>query len=89
MGRKILKLNEYTTMVHGNDHTLGYFVDIVDNRYANSDLDEQGEGYLVEWSSEFNFSNNIIDLKFDDFKDPQKIIDKVNYFLYMNHITDG
>lgn len=52
-----------TTIIRGNDHILGMFVDVCDSRIAGTVHDPQGEGYLVEWSELFGFSQNKIELE--------------------------
>lgn len=54
------KLYPYTDHVTGNDHAIGKFIDITDRRYAGCPDDEQGEGYILEWSQLFGFTTNLI-----------------------------
>lgn len=81
MSRKTINLNENITVAFGNDHMLGQFIDIMDRRYAHSGKDEQGEGYLVEWCTAFEFSQNQIGITVEDLKDAPKVIELCNKFV--------
>lgn len=50
----------------GSDHALGKFIDITDRRWAKSGKDEQGEGYVLEWSTLFGISTNLIGATLED-----------------------
>ena len=80
MSRKVISLDENITLIEGEDIALGYFVDIIDSRYE--DMDEQGEGFLVEASSEFGFMKNLINIEYDDLMNNLGvIIEKCNDFI--------
>lgn len=79
--------NGLTHIFYGSDHTLGYFVDVVDDRYASCSVDEQGEGFIMEWSRLFGFTTNLIEAVKEDFNDlpfleiEENLLPKVNDFL--------
>ena len=75
MSREGNKINENITVVFGNDHVLGSFIDVIDNRFAESGQDEQGEGYVCEYSTKFGISNNRIGANIEDLKNKEKIIE--------------
>ena len=81
MSRDHEPIQETTSIVRGSDHALGYFLDITDTRYANSGKDEQGEGYLVEWSAVFGFTQNQIGIKVNELKDHSRINELVDKFV--------
>jgi hypothetical protein len=81
MSREETPINETTQIVRGSDHALGYFIDIKDKRYANSGLDEQGEGYLVEWSTIFGFSQNKIGILQGELKDMNRVNELVDKYI--------
>lgn len=66
---------------YGSDHAIGRFLDITCSAYAQSDLDEQGEGYVVEYCDMFKFSQNQIGIAFEDLGNKTKIIELVNKFI--------
>jgi hypothetical protein len=80
------KLKMSCTIIHGDDNTLGKFVDITDERYANSGLDEQGEGYLFEWSELFGTSTNLIGLDIKDIRNANLVESLVEAFLKSKNI---
>ena len=56
---------DYSPDVHviwGNDHALGEFIQIYDNRFAGTEGDPQGEGYVFEWDRLFGVTLNLIGL---------------------------
>jgi hypothetical protein len=82
MSRHTHKISDHTSVVSGNDHAIGQFIDVTDSRYANSDLDEQGEGYLVEWSTLFGFTQNKIGITIEQLKaSPEVVVEIVNKFI--------
>lgn len=81
MSRRTHNVNENITVAYGNDHMLGQFIDIMDNRYASSGKDEQGEGYLVEWCSASEFSQNQIGITLEGLKDEATVIELCNKFV--------
>ncbi len=64
--------NETTEFIHGSDHALGAFLDITDSRFAKSGKDEQGEGYVFEWSSLFGITTNLIGATMEDLEHSQE-----------------
>ena len=86
MSRFTTKPQETTTIVRGSDHAIGYFIDVLDHRFAGTEKDPQGEGYLVEWSELFDFSINLIGITKDQLKDDATINKKVNDFVAQLHI---
>ena len=78
MSRNITTLTDNISTVHGEDKFLGFFFDIIDERY---DGDPSGEGYLVEWSSMFGFSQNKIGIDADEFRDDEIVILLVDRFI--------
>jgi hypothetical protein len=81
MSRKIHNVNENITVAYGNDHMLGQFIDIMDRRYAESGKDEQGEGYLVEWCTVFEFNQNQIGITVEGLKDEATVIELCDKFV--------
>ncbi len=81
MSRHTTRLNDTTQVHSGGDHALGRFIDITDSRYADSGKDEQGEGYLVEWSQLFGFSQNQIGIKVEELPDRERIFELVDAFV--------
>ena len=81
MSRNIKKINETINIIHGSDHTLGYFLDITDSRYADSGLDEQGEGYVMEWSHVLGFTRNLIGADIEDIGSNERLIELTNKFI--------
>jgi len=54
-------------VVYGVDHALGNYVDIYDTRYAGTEGDEQGEGFVLEWCEMFGLTTNLINAPKDMF----------------------
>jgi len=81
MSRKIYEVNENINIAYGSDQVLGQFIDIMDKRYAASDKDEQGEGYLVEWCENFQFSQNQIGITIEDLKEGTTVIELCDKFV--------
>ena len=84
MSRKTHNLNKNITIAYGSDHAIGQFIDVMDKRYANSDKDEQGEGYLVEWCTLFGFSQNQIGITVEGLQDEVTVIELCNIFVSEN-----
>lgn len=81
MSRKIIPENENVTVITGSDHAIGGFVDVLDKRYARSTEDQQGEGYVFEWSSVFGISTNLIEATEEDIKQGRdRVIQLCNIF---------
>lgn len=80
MSREIININKNISIAYGNDHAIGKFLDIRDKRYAQSNKDEQGEGYLVEWCEMFKFAPNLIGITIDEFDNKERIIELCNKF---------
>lgn len=60
-------------IIRGSDHAVGRFVQVADGRFAGSDKDEQGEGYVMDWDSLFGFSVNLIGATVDDLYNDTKL----------------
>lgn len=60
MSRIWIDLTENITIYTGNDHAIGEFLDITDKRFAGTETDEQGEGYVLEHSQAFGLTTNKI-----------------------------
>lgn len=89
MSKRESSVNENTIFVNGSDDALGSFFDIIDKRYAASGKDEQGEGYVFEWSEAFNISTNLIQAQPEDIGDKEKLLGLVEMFiktLQSNHL---
>jgi len=65
MARNLLKINSDITVVHGADQALGYFIDVIDIRFAEFDTGS-GEGFVFEWSSRLGCSKDILGLDLAD-----------------------
>lgn len=83
MSRLVFTPNEHTTFISGNDHAIGPFLDITDKRFANSGKDRLGEGFIMEWSEMFGFSNNLIGATVGDLEDVVKLQAKVEIFIHL------
>lgn len=82
MSRLTLTVNENITIYHGSDHAIGGFIDIIDKRFAESGFDNQGEGFVLEYSDMFGFSNNKINIeKLEELSQDELIISKCNEFI--------
>lgn len=85
MSRESFPLDNKNTQVHrGSDHALGAFLDITDRRFASCSEDEQGEGYVMEYSTVFGFSTNLIEATVEDIKHPEAtriLQEKVDKFI--------
>jgi len=81
MSRYTSELGKDIQLHSGSDQVLGGFFDITDKRYADSDKDEQGEGYVVEWSQAFKFSTNLIGINRNELGDPSRIKELCNKFI--------
>jgi hypothetical protein len=60
MARHTILLGPFTEIHYGKDRALEFFIDITDTRFTASGKDEQGEGYIMEWSKKDGFSTNYI-----------------------------
>lgn len=78
--------SEPTRFNYGTDHAIGRFLDITDRRFAGTKDDQQGEGYLLEWSDLFGISTNLIGATVEDLKDQTKLIQLVESFLISKNI---
>ena len=78
MSRNPSRLTEDIVIVRGNDHISGYFVQIMDKRYARSGKDQQGEGYVLDWDEAFGFTTNYINAQIIDLHDDMKLIELAN-----------
>ena len=97
MSRILEQVNDNIVVIHGNDHAIGSFLDVTDKRYAFSGKDEQGEGYVFQWSRMFNTKkkgmNNLINLDKDKLDQLPK--EKgINYIIeccdaFIKTLTDG
>lgn len=83
MSRLVFTPNEYTSFISGSDHAIGAFLDITDTRFANSGMDRQGEGFIMEWSEMFGFSQNLIGATVSDLEDVVKLQAKVEIFIHL------
>lgn len=82
MSRQTLHQPGFPIQIHaGSDAALGRFIDFTDKRYAGTDYDKQGEGYIVEYSELFKFSTNLIGATFEDLSDINKIKELADKFL--------
>ena len=81
MSRKTTRLNETIQIHHGNDCAIGQFIDITDSRHATSGKDMQGEGYIVEWSEVFGFSQNKIGITKNQLASVDETIRLVNEYV--------
>lgn len=85
MSRFLRKINEHTTVITGHDHALGHFIDIIDKRYANTPLDEQGEGYVFEWSQFLGITTNLIKAEPEDVQDEYRLLELTELFILKNN----
>ena len=72
MSRNIMRVTDEITIISGGDNALGRFLDITDSRYANSGKDEQGEGYVFEWSENLGITTNLLKINRKVFIDHYK-----------------
>ena len=77
MSRSEQRISETTWIINGTDIAIGRFIDIRDERV----IDEQGEGYLVEWSDMFGFSTNLLNVSFSELTNYKTVIQKVNHYV--------
>lgn len=93
MSRNTNNVNDHININHGTDHALGAWFDVTDARYAGTEQDRQGEGYVLEHSSSFGFTTNLIGLTVEDLQnkttaDQNKIIiEKCNAFISTLNIS--
>ena len=81
MSRNTKIINDDITIYFGNDHAIGLFLDVSDNRYAKSGKDEEGEGYVFEYSEMFKTSINKIKATIEEVKNEKVLIKKCNEFI--------
>ena len=81
MSRNSEILDENITIHAGSDHAIGHFFDITDKRFAQSGRDEQGEGYVCEFSTMFGISNNKIEITYEGLQVEEVINQKCNEFI--------
>jgi hypothetical protein len=80
MSRFHEELSGDVTITTGDDHALGRFMQVSDQRYARSGEDEQGEGYVLNWDQVFGFSTNLIGATREQLGDNDKILELCNEF---------
>jgi len=87
MSRQWERVTDDITIYFGTDHALGLWLDITDKRYAVSEQDEQGEGYVYEYSQKFGVSTNLVELTMEeiDFHNRATVIEKCNLFINKLH----
>lgn len=78
MSRTVIDPSPDISIIRGKDHILGNFVQIQDRRYANSDKDEQGEGYVMDWDELWGFTINLIHAEIIDLHDDVKLLELAN-----------
>jgi len=66
MSRTSKVITDNIVIHFGTDHAIGRFLDITDKRYAESGLDEQGEGYVFEHSDMFPSDNTKVIIDMDE-----------------------
>lgn len=72
----------------GTDHAIGIFVDITDDRFAGTKDDEQGEGYVFEYSELFGITKDLIKLAPEDIIDRNKVVELCNAFFLKQQLKD-
>lgn len=80
MSRNRKQLSPNVAITRGDDHVLGKFCQLTDERYAMSEDDEQGEGYVFEWDEEFGLVNNLIGATVGDVDNDDKLLELANKF---------
>ena len=81
MSRYSQRVNEHTTFHIGSDHALGRFKDITDSRYAAHPSDQQGEGFVFEYSELFGIGTNLIGASHRDVLNNGRLIELTNKFI--------
>jgi len=82
MSRITEPLDNNVKINRGSDPAIGYFFDVQDKRFANSGRDEQGEGFVCEFSTMFGIYNNKAGLTMADLEMGEEvIIEKCNKFI--------
>jgi len=66
MSRNSKNITPSITIWYGEDHAIGKWFDVTDNHFAMSGKDEQGEGYVFEWSELFPKGTNHINYQMPD-----------------------
>lgn len=54
------------TVITGDDHAIGRFIQVIDTRFRDTEHDIQGEGYVMEYDNTFGFTLNLIGLTKSD-----------------------
>ena len=79
MSRISKKINDRFTMIHGTDHALGFFIQVVDDEFI--DHPKVGEGYIFDWDKLFGTtvshikdSSTMSDYKPTRQEKPEKIV---------------
>lgn len=81
MARHHKKINDQLDSWYGNDHAIGQFVDITSKTYAGSKQDEQGEGYIFEYSDMFKIGTNLANLTLEEvIKETPEFFKKIEAF---------
>ena len=70
MSRKTIYQDSRLTVVGGEDHMLGKFLQIFDKEMENET--PEGEGLVFDWSERFGIERNFTGYIYDE---PQKVID--------------
>lgn len=76
MSRNVQQLTSNITIAYGNDHAIGSFLTVYDDRLVN----KYDEGIVVDYSELFDYEVNEIGLKPEDFGDYNIIIKKADLF---------
>lgn len=72
--------SKFVDITTGKDHAIGKFIQIQDRRYSQSDKDDQGEGYVLDWDEMFGFTINLINATLEDLKDTNKLVSLCDEF---------
>lgn len=80
MSRRSRMIANHIEVSMGFDHALGQFIQITDSRYAGTEDDYQGEGYVFEWDESFGITTNLINLTVEEMNDNDAIASKCNAF---------
>jgi hypothetical protein len=70
MSRKITYHDNRLTVVKGNDHIVGKFIQMYDRNMENKT--SEGEGLVFDWCEMFGIERNITGCIFDE---PEKIVE--------------
>lgn len=66
MSKELIPIDENLSIDMGDDHALGFYLQIIDIRYMNSGLDVQGEGFIFCYDDLYQVTFNLIRLKVED-----------------------